>query len=91
MQNIESEFRLNPQLLLYCSGAARGAGSDSNIDDVCKLLRGTGYSSVPGAKRPTNYPENYFARVTVNPEYVNMIIGRLRSDDVYSQVCVKSH
>ena len=70
----------------FCSGAAKGAGSDSNIDDVCKLLRGTGYTSVVGSKRPPNYPENYFARVSVNSEYVNMVIGRLRSDDVYSQV-----
>ena len=72
--------------LLHCSGAAKGAGSDSNIDDVCKLLRGTGFSTAAGAKRPVNYPENYFARVTVNPQFVNMVIGRLRSDDVYSQV-----
>ncbi|CAK8692488.1 unnamed protein product [Clavelina lepadiformis] len=68
------------------SGAARGAGSDSNIDDVCKLLRSTGYSPLPGAKRPANYPENYFARVPVNNVFVSMAIGRLRSDDVYSQV-----
>nr|CAB3267669.1 WASH complex subunit strumpellin-like [Phallusia mammillata] len=68
------------------SGAAKGAGSDSNIDDVCKLLRSTGFSSQPGAKRPQNYPEAYFARVTVNEIYVKMIVGRLRSDDVYGQV-----
>ena len=71
----------------FCSGAAKGAGSDSNIDDVCKLLRSTGYSNIPGAKRPSSYPENYFARVPVNPVFVNMVIGRLRSDDVYSQAC----
>uniref|UniRef100_H2YIV2 WASH complex subunit 5 n=1 Tax=Ciona savignyi TaxID=51511 RepID=H2YIV2_CIOSA len=68
------------------SGAARGAGSDSNIDDVCKLLRSTGYSNAAGAKRPANYPESYFARVMVNPVFVSMVVGRLRSDDVYSQV-----
>ena len=27
-----------------------------------------------------------FRRVPVNPEYVNMVIGRLRSDDVYNQI-----
>nr|XP_018671591.1 WASH complex subunit 5 isoform X1 [Ciona intestinalis] len=68
------------------SGAARGAGSDSNIDDVCKLLRSTGYSNTLGSKRPPNYPEAYFARVNVNPVFVSMVLGRLRSDDVYSQV-----
>lgn len=30
---------------------------DSNIDDVCKLLRSTGFGNV---KRIANYPEEYF-------------------------------
>nr|XP_039258715.1 WASH complex subunit 5-like [Styela clava] len=68
------------------SGAARNAGSDSNIDDVCKLLRSTGLSQQPGAKRPPGYPENYFSRVEVNPTFVSMVIGRMRSDDLYSQI-----
>lgn len=33
---------------------------DSNIDDVCKLLRSTGYSRTPVIKRPLKYPEDYF-------------------------------
>lgn len=40
--------------------AGQKASSDTNIDDVCKLLRSTGYSSLPGTKRPLNYPEDYF-------------------------------
>lgn len=36
------------------------ASRDTNIDDVCKLLRSTGYSPISGSKRPANYPENYF-------------------------------
>lgn len=27
-----------------------------------------------------------FRRVPINPFYVNMVIGRLRSDDIYNQV-----
>ena len=59
---------------------------DSNVDDVCKLLRGTGFSASPGAKRPLQYPESYFGRVPINQTFVNMVIGRLRSDDLYNQV-----
>ncbi|CAI8048928.1 WASH complex subunit 5 [Geodia barretti] len=40
---------------------------DSNIDDVCKLLRSTG-------------------RIPISKVYIEMVIGRLRSDDIYSQV-----
>ncbi|KAH0617444.1 hypothetical protein JD844_015683 [Phrynosoma platyrhinos] len=64
--------------------AARSA--DSNIDDICKLFRSTGYSSQPGAKRPPNYPESYFSRVPINETFISMVIGRLRSDDIYNQV-----
>lgn len=61
---------------------------DTNIDDVCKLLRSTGYVKLPGGgvRRPQNYPENYFARIPINEMYINMAIGRLRSDDIYAQI-----
>ena len=39
--------------------SAARSSADSNIDDVCKLLRSTGWSTNPGVKRPVNYPENY--------------------------------
>ncbi|EDV23219.1 uncharacterized protein TRIADDRAFT_27621 [Trichoplax adhaerens] len=67
----------------YC--AAKDA-AESNIDDVCKLLRSTGYSRAPGAKRPSKYPEEYFRRVPVPNELSKMLIGRLRSDDIYNQI-----
>jgi len=41
----------------------------------------------PGAKRPLKYPEDYFRRIPVPDTFVNILIGRLRSDDVYNQVC----
>lgn len=40
--------------------SAARADVDSNLDDVCKLLRSTGFSNTPGAKRPLKYPEDYF-------------------------------
>lgn len=56
------------------------------MDDICKLLRSTGYSSQPGSKRPLNYPESYFSRVPISDTFITMVIGRLRSDDIYNQV-----
>lgn len=44
-------------LVSYYRYTAERSTSGSNIDDVCKLLRSTGFS--PG-KRPPNYPEDYF-------------------------------
>ena len=40
--------------------SAAKASVDSNMDDVCKLLRSSGYNPSPGSKKPVNYPESYF-------------------------------
>lgn len=45
--------------------SAARADVDSNIDDVCKLLRSTGFSLAPGSKRPLKYPEDYFQWVVL--------------------------
>lgn len=66
--------------------SAARSSADSNLDDICKLLRSTGFSSQPGAKRPANYPESYFQRVPISSTFISMVIGRLRSDDIYNQV-----
>ncbi|PSN50014.1 WASH complex subunit 5 [Blattella germanica] len=70
-------------LVSYYRYSAQRSSTESNIDDVCKLLRSTGFSS---AKRVPNYPEEYFKRIPVNGLYVNMVLGRLRSDDIYNQI-----
>ena len=57
---------------------------ESNIDDVCKLLRSTGY--LPNKPKPANYPESYFNRVKLNQAILNQIIGRLRTDDLFNQM-----
>lgn len=59
----------------------KGAATISNIDEVCKLCRSSGM--VPGGKRPLNYPEEYFSRYCIKKPIVEMIIGRLRTDDIY--------
>ncbi|XP_071458232.1 WASH complex subunit 5 isoform X2 [Marmota flaviventris] len=84
-QKIEGEVRERMLVSYYRYSAARSS-ADSNMDDICKLLRSTGYSSQPGAKRPPNYPESYFQRVPINEAFISMVIGRLRSDDIYNQV-----
>ncbi|XP_050294817.1 WASH complex subunit 5 isoform X2 [Anthonomus grandis grandis] len=59
--------------------------TQSCFDEVCKLLMDTGAN---GTKKAQNYPEDYFKRVPINSNYVEMVIGRLRSDDIYSQISV---
>ncbi|RWS06411.1 WASH complex subunit strumpellin-like protein, partial [Dinothrombium tinctorium] len=71
-------------LVSYYRYSAQRSTSDSNIDDVCNLLRSTGYS--PNGKRPPNYPEDYFKRMRMNQVYLSLVIGRLRSDDIYNQI-----
>ncbi|XP_065308366.1 WASH complex subunit 5 [Dermacentor albipictus] len=84
-QKIEGIVR-ERMLVAYYRYSAQRSSDESNFDDVCKLLRSTGFSSAPGAKRPANYPDDYFRRVTLNETYISMVLGRLRSDDVYNQI-----
>uniref|UniRef100_A0A674AGK2 WASH complex subunit 5 n=1 Tax=Salmo trutta TaxID=8032 RepID=A0A674AGK2_SALTR len=84
-QKMEGEVRERMLVSYYRYSAARSS-ADSNLDDICKLLRSTGYSSQSGAKRPANYPESYFQRVPISSTFISMVIGRLRSDDIYNQV-----
>ncbi|KAJ3597772.1 hypothetical protein NHX12_001289 [Muraenolepis orangiensis] len=55
---------------------------EGEVRERMLLLRSTGY----GAKRPANYPESYFQRVPISQTFISMVIGRLRSDDIYNQV-----
>ncbi|CAL8094255.1 unnamed protein product [Orchesella dallaii] len=57
--------------------------SEAHVDDVCKLFRSTGYTK---QKKAASYPVDYFARVSVDSLYVQMVIGTLRSDDIYNQI-----
>ncbi|XP_011303395.1 WASH complex subunit strumpellin [Fopius arisanus] len=58
--------------------------SSTGVDDVCMLLRSTGFTK-SSLKRPSNYPEDYFKRVPINSSCIDLLIGRLRSDDLYTQ------
>ncbi|XP_055343798.1 WASH complex subunit 5-like [Paramacrobiotus metropolitanus] len=83
IMDVKYEGTVRERLLVayyrYCADTSR----ETNIDEVCTLLRSTGYSSAPTAKRPPNYPEDYFRRIKFKPQYISMVVGRLRSDDIY--------
>lgn len=55
------------------------------LDHVCQLIRSTGFSNVCGAKKPLNYPVELFRRIQVNEKLLNMVIGKLRTEDIYHQ------
>lgn len=47
-------------LVSYYRYSAQRSNSESNIDDVCKLLRSTGFPKPTGGKKAFQYPEEYF-------------------------------
>lgn len=75
-------------IVSYYRYSVQKTHGDSNIDDVCKLLRSTGFSNLPNAKHVPNYPEDYFRRIPIDQTFIEMVIGRLRSDDIYNQITI---
>lgn len=75
-------------LVSYHRYSVENSYSDCNIDDICLLLRSTGFSNASDSKKVPNYPDEYFRRVKLDEDFVEMIIGRLRSDDIYNQITV---
>ncbi|KZC05129.1 PREDICTED: WASH complex subunit strumpellin [Dufourea novaeangliae] len=74
-----SYYRYNAQRSSYTS-----------VDDICMLLRSTGFSKTSN-KRPSNYPEEYFKRIPLNESLIEHLIGRLRSDEIYNQSLAYPH
>lgn len=79
-REIEGVVRERMLVSYYRYSTARSY--DSKIDDVCNLVLSTGYS--PNTKRPANYPEDFFKRTKISTSFAKLVIGRLRSDDVYN-------
>ena len=52
-------------------------------------MRRTGF--LIGNAKPKNYPEEYFARAKLNKNIVALLIGRLRSEDIYHQLKIYPH
>jgi WASH complex subunit strumpellin len=66
-----------------------GVAETDEFERVRHLTQRTSWLPAEGsksAKRPKDYPESYFARFAIPAAVVEMVIGRLRSDDVYHQV-----
>ena len=59
--------------------------SESKFEDIVQLLRSTGFSPNQ-IKRTQKYPESFFKRILIPEHFVRMVVGRLRSDDIYNQV-----
>ena len=58
-QKIEGLVR-ERMLVAFHRYSAQQTNVDTNIDDVCKLLRSTGYQQLPTVRRPPKYPEDFF-------------------------------
>lgn len=64
-----------------------GEGALLSLDEVTKLCRSTGFDPrAPKEEAPENYPEAFFARFPPDKALLNMMVDRLRSDDVYQRV-----
>ncbi|OQR75271.1 WASH complex subunit strumpellin-like [Tropilaelaps mercedesae] len=72
-------------LVLYYRYSAQRSDLGANVDDVCKLFRSTGYVARTKT-RPAGYPEDYFKRASIDPQFVSFLLGRLRSDDIYNHI-----
>ena len=83
-QNINGTFR-ERLLVSFFRYSVQLNNSESRIEDICSLFRSTGYSS---QRRPQNYPCDYFNRIKLNDNLLNLIIGRLRTDDIYNQLAI---
>lgn len=71
----------------------RYQGSEVELmDEVCRLMRSTGYTpgnahrEGKGFGYPANYPTSFFQRMKIPKTVITMVVGRLRSDDVYNQI-----
>ena len=61
----------------------QGESRLTNFDEVCRLCKVSGFQL--GGKVPKGYPEEFLARVEIDEDVVDMVIGRLQADDVYLQ------
>jgi WASH complex subunit strumpellin len=64
---------------------SHGESQVTNFDQVCKLMRSTGYVKGDRKATPKTYPQDYFSRLSLDHDLLNMVINRLSSDDIYLQ------
>lgn len=83
---IEADVR-ERMLVSYYRYSTSQSSADSSVDEVCKLMRGGGGVN----KKPLGCPEEYLRRIPIDQSLVSMILGRLRSDDLYNQLSIFPH
>jgi WASH complex subunit strumpellin len=75
--------------LVICYIRYKGQNSSEYINEVCKLVRGTGYSYNTKTKTeivPKNYPMDYFSRYPVDRVLTEYLINSIKDDDIYNQL-----
>ena len=82
-QKIEGQIR--ERLLVSFFRYSVQLNTESKIEDICSLFRSTGYTN---QRRPLNYPQSYFNRIKLNEQYLSLVLGRLRTDDIYNQLAI---
>ncbi len=60
-----------------------GEGATQELESVARVCKSTGFLPTNPPRRPAAYPEAFFERVPVPSNVVDMLLDRLRSDDVY--------
>lgn len=78
-------------LVSYYRYSVQRTHSNSKLDEVCQLLRSTGFLKSQPGRKPQHYPEEYFRRISIVPVYLDVVIGHLRSDDIYHQIATHPH
>lgn len=75
--------------LVVCYIRYKGNNSSDFVNEVCKLVRNTGYSYNNKTKVeviPKNYPVEYFSRFSVDKSFTEHLINQIKDDDIYSQL-----
>ena len=70
--------------LLVAFNRWRGSSMLLNYSKVCEVCRSTGYFR--GQPVPNQYPLEFINRIEIPNNFVKLIIGRFRNDDIYVQM-----
>lgn len=74
---------------MVCYIRYKGQNSSDLVNEVCKLVKTTGYHYNPKTKvetHPLNYPTDYFGRFNIDRVLIEQLINTLKDDDVYNQL-----
>ena len=79
------DWRFRERVVVAHYRARAGREELPNAEEIMALCARTGYDAKTGT-RPEGYPETYFARCEMPEWLISMVIGRLRTDDVYNHI-----